>query len=357
MMKMALTGYNGDNETHIGSSKSFGYSLFDKNTKEISVKRQENSIVFTIAKDTSVLIEPFELIDVMQKNSTNFTNETLYSNGFINRKVQLNGLNVSLHIQIKPNNTQSVGYLTLIKFGNTASAQNYDFKNIFCPNDLIEEGNDLFYLIFANITTVNAFKGYVSLAIKEIDSISSNCTKIKETNSLIDNVSNNFTNNFWLRIYASGCYFMDPLTSVWSSYGMEILSNTNQTHTHCLSNHLTSFAGGFLVLPNSIDFNNVWANASFLKNPVIYSTVIALVTIYILLAIWARYSDSKDNQKFGITLLADLNQVKNTENKYIYEIIVFTGNRLNAGTKSKVIYLLNSLKQKKRFFCFNLVFN
>jgi len=35
----------------------------------------------------------------------------------------------------------------------------------------------------------------------------------------------------------------------------------------------------------------------------------------------------------GITVLGDL---KDKKNNYIYEIIIFTGNRLNAGTKSKV---------------------
>ena len=145
-----------------------------------------------------------------------------------------------------------------------------------------------------------------------------------------------FTSNFWLRTFASGCYYMDTATNDWSSYGMEILEDSNLTHTHCISSHLTTFAGGFIVLPNAIDFNNVWANASFLQNPIIYSTVIALVCLYILLGVWARWMDMKDEKKCGITLLGNLEEHKKKENKYIYEIISFTGNRLNAGTKSKV---------------------
>ena len=135
---------------------------------------------------------------------------------------------------------------------------------------------------------------------------------------------------------------MNTSTNTWSSNGMDILEDSNLTHTHCISNHLTTFAGGLIVLPNAINFNKVWANASFLQNPVIYSTVIFLICLYILLGFWARYMDSKDDQKIGITLLpCDLNNDATT-NKYIYEIIVFTGNRLYAGTKSKVavLYLL-----------------
>jgi hypothetical protein len=130
---------------------------------------------------------------------------------------------------------------------------------------------------------------------------------------------------------------MDTNTNYWSSIGMEILSDSNLTHIHCQSNHLTTFAGGFVVLPNAIDFNNVWANASFLQNPVIYSTVIALVCLYILLGVWARWMDMKDEQKCGITMLGNVKDHLKKDNKYIYEIIAFTGNRLNAGTKSKVI--------------------
>ena len=49
--------------------------------------------------------------------------------------------------------------------------------------------------------------------------------------------------------------------------------------------------------------------------------------------------DYKDSLKCGITLLSNFdteNKDKEIEKKYIYEIIVFTGNRLNAGTKSNV---------------------
>lgn len=130
---------------------------------------------------------------------------------------------------------------------------------------------------------------------------------------------------------------MDTNTNDWSSIGMEILFDSNLTHTHCQSSHLTTFAGGFVVLPNAIDFNNVWANASFLQNPVIYSTVIALVCLYILLGVWARWMDVKDEQKCGITLLGNVKDHLKKDSKYIYEIIAFTGNRLNAGTKSNVI--------------------
>ena len=148
-----------------------------------------------------------------------------------------------------------------------------------------------FSLIELNPTNINC----LNKSLNSVDTIIS---------SYPNQTNQSFSSNFWLRPYASGCYYMDPVTNQWSSNGMEILADSNLTHTHCVSNHLTTFAGGFIVLPNAINFNQVWANASFLQNPVIYSTVIALVCLYVLLGIWARYMDSKDENKVGITLFS-----------------------------------------------------
>jgi hypothetical protein len=345
-MSMALTGNNGDNETNIQSSKSIDFSIHDENGKEISVNNQVKPIEFWIAKDSTKSIEPFVLINSTISNQTNQTNQTNnFNSGFIQNGFKLSSMsNVSIHIQIKPLNysefnNNNKGYLSLLKFGSNPSLTtpfDYDLVNVLCPSDILYDklNNDSFYLIFANISKINGFKGYVGFSLKEFNSTKYNCTN-KTSINLGDLILDQsiMIQSYWLRIFTAGCYFMNTITNDWSSYGTEVLSDTNVTHTHCQSNHLTSFAGGFITLPSAIDFNDVFARASFLDNPVIYSTVIALICLYILLAIWARYMDWKDEKKMGITVLGDL---KDKKNAYIYEIIIFTGNRLNAGTKSKV---------------------
>ena len=201
------------------------------------------------------------------------------------------------------------------------------------------------------MSEINGFKGLVGFSIREIDSESIkkiNCTNqekevLSVLNDQITNSNNSnqtsFTNDFYLRTFTSGCYYLDTKTGKWLSDGMEVLETTNITHTHCVSNHLTSFAGGWMVLPPQINFEYVLANASFLKNPTIYITVIVMVCLYILLAIWSRWMDRKDEQKVGITIL---NQDENFENKYIYEIIFFTGARKDAATDSKVNCIVSS---------------
>ena len=64
-----------------------------------------------------------------------------------------------------------------------------------------------------------------------------------------------------------------------------------------LHTYLTTFAGGFLVLPAPVHRNYVFDNADFSKDKTIYLTVIGLVVLYILFTIYARYKDKKDMEK------------------------------------------------------------
>ena len=151
----------------------------------------------------------------------------------------------------------------------------------------------------------------------------------------ITDKSFNFTSNYQLRIYTSGCYYLDSNNN-WQSDGLIVGSLTNHNETECFSTHLTTFAGGFLVLPSPINWNYVFVNADFIKNKTIYLTVICVCILYILLMIYAHYKDKKDIEKLGVTSLSDNCQ----EDQYCYQILVFTGHRKDAGTKSKVHFII-----------------
>ena len=79
---------------------------------------------------------------------------------------------------------------------------------------------------------------------------------------------------------------------------------TNHYQTQCFSTHLTTFAGGFLVLPAPVNWNYVFANVDFAKNRTIYLTVIGICILYILLVIYARCMDRKDVEKVRVPSLA-----------------------------------------------------
>jgi hypothetical protein len=139
-----------------------------------------------------------------------------------------------------------------------------------------------------------------------------------------------FKQNFYIRTFSTGCYYNDGTN--WISDGIEVLDETDFNYTYCESRHLTEFAGGFVALPPSINFDYVWSNASLLKNPFIYSTVIVITALYILLAILAKYLDHRDFNKVGVCYLKD-----NSEDAhYLYEIITLTGTGRNSSTNSRV---------------------
>ncbi len=152
-----------------------------------------------------------------------------------------------------------------------------------------------------------------------------------------DNYTLSFRADFEIRLFLSGCYYYDLKKGVWKSDGMEILSDSTARITHCQSIHLTDFGSGFKSVLPSINFAAAFANADFLKNPVIYSTIMVLSGLYIILAISMRYLDVRDKKKLNIEPLPD----NLPEDNYFYEISVLTGSRINAGTDSKVLlYIL-----------------
>ena len=145
-----------------------------------------------------------------------------------------------------------------------------------------------------------------------------------------------FTSNYELRLYTSACCYFTP-DRKYKSDGLTVGPLANHDQTECFTNHLTSFAGGFLVLPSPINWNYVFTHADFMRNKTIYLTVILITLIYLILMIYARWKDRKDLEKLGITLLGD-NQ---RDDQYFYQIIIFTGQRTNSGTESKVYLILS----------------
>jgi hypothetical protein len=210
-----------------------------------------------------------------------------------------------------------------------------DFHNF--EGDLVKQSNDendSFYSFFQNTTQLNGHKGFVGFGLRELSQTETQlyCNDTQSDASFsLTQIQVNFTNDFMLRAYTSGCYYYDTITGKWSSHGMEIYSDTNLKRTHCSAQHLTSFAGGLIVLPPEINFQYVFANASFTRNPFIYTTVIVVACVYILLAVWSRHMDIRDLSKLNVFSLG-----ATSGGNYFYEVIVFTGNRSESGTQSKV---------------------
>ncbi|XP_022236746.1 polycystic kidney disease protein 1-like 2, partial [Limulus polyphemus] len=172
----------------------------------------------------------------------------------------------------------------------SAMTRKNDTFELFLPNDMINNRTGFFYL---GIIEVN-----LSLPLDfDIDGpVNATAGDVAPVNLTSDNVIREFSTNYSLRIYTSGCYFYDYELKIWSGSGCYVHS-ANSALTHCKCNHLTSFGSGFFVTPNTIDFSYVFANAGFADNVTIYMTIIVTLLIYVLLMIWARVKDKKDVEK------------------------------------------------------------
>jgi hypothetical protein len=355
-MPMASCVHNGDNETKIALSQSMATTFRDNQGIEIEIKDSSQLIEFWIPRDVNLPdITPY-YVNITEQliHNNSFEKQHLFPIGF-----SKTGLNSSIHLEISPLNS-SIGYLVLLKLNMTprinSTFQDYTFWKMFCPSgnifslmkyllitlyyfsDLQYSANlkKQAYLFFMNSKEIGGYRGFVGIGIRELnnDEIFQYCLNfIKPT---VPPSSNNpvlFSSDFIFFAYTSGCYYIDGSTGKWSTYGVEIMSDSTLSYTHCKSNHLTTFAGGLDVLSVSINFYLVFSNSSFEQNKTIYLTVLILFCLYILFSIWGRWMDKQDYLKIGVTPLID----NFSNHEYFYEIIVFTSNRVNAGTNSKVI--------------------
>ena len=78
---------------------------------------------------------------------------------------------------------------------------------------------------------------------------------------------------------------------------------TTKETIECLCNHMTSFSGSILVLPNFVDpIGDAKLFLTFFDNPVVVTAVILVWIIYFFLIHWAKQADKKDKEKV-ITIL------------------------------------------------------
>jgi hypothetical protein len=191
------------------------------------------------------------------------------------------------------------------------------------------------------MTQLNGYKGFVGYGIRELSQNEMNFYCLKSSPltavSLIQSEVN-FTSDFMIRSYSSGCYYFDTNTGKWMSNEMDIYEDTSLEKTHCMSNHLTSFAGSLVILSSTINFQYVFAETLLAKSLLAILILILITCIYILFALWSRHMDTQDLKKMNLVACKD----NDPNHSYFYEVIVFTGTRDKSGTESKV--LLNSTK-------------
>ncbi|CAF4521529.1 unnamed protein product, partial [Rotaria sp. Silwood2] len=233
-------------QSNTNLSTSISLSILDKYGNEISIETNINQpIQLIIPRDPNVIIPSMIVQNVTSINST-LHNQLFYLN-YINIT---NDLTIAVHFEIHPLNI-SLAYLFIYKFDQTPllnSSTNFiDGWILFCPSNLTNES------IYTYLINNQQTFGHQSLifGLRELNSteIIDFCSNSSYTNLPITDEGFNFTSNYELRIYTSGCYYLDSNNN-WKSDGLIVGSLTNHYETECLATHLTTFAGGFIVLPS-----------------------------------------------------------------------------------------------------------
>ncbi|CAF1341570.1 unnamed protein product [Adineta ricciae] len=281
-------------QSNTNLSRSLSFSIFDRNGNELTIQTNQ-SIKLIIPRDKNFVLPPMSLQNVTSINST--ARNLLFNWHYINLNQLKPNLSVSLHLEMEPLNT-SLAYLLVYKFDS--SSNTIAGSTLFCPYNLTNDGYYIYFL--DNQQTANHQS--VIFGLREMNSFElitfcsnrSNKTLSVPTDPFV------FSSNYNLRTYVSGCYYLDSKNN-WQSDGLIVGSRTNHNETECYSNHLTTFAGGFLVLPAPINWDYSFSNTDFLRNKTVYIAIVYVFTICIILLIYLPLMMVIDNQKDTILKL------------------------------------------------------
>ena len=265
-----------------------------------------------IPRDPTLLISSMFVQDVTSMNNSTFPHHYVFNLNYINLT---SSPSVSIHLEVRPLNI-SLSYLLIYQFDRSpilnTSFSLMDGWAIFCPSskmhspfsslhffltDRIDLTSESLYTYFIDNEQTLDHQSLI-FGLRELNSTEmiSSCLNASRQSLPVTNERFSFTCNYELRLYTSGCYYLDE-NNRWKFNGMQVGSLTNHYQTQCYSTHLTEFASGFRVLPEPINWNYVFANGDFLKNKTIYLTVIIISILYILLIIYSRLYDRKDLEK------------------------------------------------------------
>ncbi|CAF2117161.1 unnamed protein product [Rotaria magnacalcarata] len=296
-------------------------TLHDQYGKIMNIKNTTDPFEIVIPRKTNTIMPPM-FREKVTLSPTNLKFK-FYS---INLTHDVN-LSISLHIDIEPENTD-LSYLFIIRFNGAPNyeADLIDDWKLMCPKD--RKSNTSKYTYFIDNTRISHHQ-WAIVGIREMKQ----CNK----DNLSDNIQ--FSSDYSIRIYTSGCYYLDSNNN-WQSDGLKVGPKTNESFTQCYSTHLTTYAGAFVVLPNPIPWHALDFNPA--NNVTIYVTLSILFVLYILTMIFSYYKDSADAKMLMVVPLRD----NSRNDKYLYQLVVFTGMRANAGTKSKVQFILSGSEEE-----------
>ncbi|XP_047143817.1 uncharacterized protein LOC101238025 isoform X3 [Hydra vulgaris] len=155
--------------------------------------------------------------------------------------------------------------------------------------------------------------------------------KLDQNPYTFDEAESYGTFDYEMKSYCVDCNYWNEDVNKWMSDGCQLdYYNTTFLVTKCKCTHLTAF-GGFFVSPNPLPKLSI---SKIKTGYTLLISVVIIIMLWIIGLLLARRIDKHDALKVGVCPLLD----NLPEDKYLYEIVVNTGNRRNAGTKSNIFF-------------------
>lgn len=202
MVKPLASYGNAESQPNTNLSTSISLAITDQNGNEVSlITDANNPIMIMIPRDPNLIVPSMILQDV---TSLNFTqNNQSFHYHYINIT---SAFSISAHIEFHPLNI-NLSYLFIYRLDNLPQWNQFDGWTIFTPLNLTAE-NTYRYFIDNQQTTDHRS---VLFGIRELNAteILSFRAKSSSKNLPIIDRKLNFTSNYELRLYTSGCYYLD----------------------------------------------------------------------------------------------------------------------------------------------------
>ena len=289
------------------ASSIVSLTLHNQSGKIMKIQNTSNPFEIRIPHQSNRLMPP-----MVRENVTSSSKTISFNYHYVNLTHHAN-LALALHIDLKPENVH-LSYLFIIRFSDAPDIQSnlIDERKLLCPKGSSISCEYPFEMnfpfrsrkSFVNLQTIHQQYSHISSSMGHYwyswnewmpwwSSIWSHGIFIGL-----------FHSNLFIGLFVSGR--TQQLAIGWINGKKDLISlscspidsnqvgsKTNERFIQCYSTHLTTYAGGFLVLPNPISWNQSF---DFKNNITIYTTLIILALLYMATMGFSHYKDRIDAQ-------------------------------------------------------------
>jgi hypothetical protein len=200
-------------QSNTNLSTSISLSILDQYGNEVPIQTNiSQPIQIIIPRDPNLIIPSMNL-----QNVTSIPHNQIFNLHYVNIT---STLAVSIHLEIHPLDT-TLAYLFIYKFDQSpklnSSINQIDGWTLFCPSNLT---NESIYTYFIDNQQTSGHQSLI-FGLRELNAteVIDYCSLSQLTNPPITDTRFNFTSNYELRLYTSGCYYLDANNN-WQSDGL-----------------------------------------------------------------------------------------------------------------------------------------